>query len=52
MRSYLIKRGIDESRILAKGLGESLPISDESTPDKKKLNRRVEFCIKGIIQKQ
>ena len=45
VRSYLIKRGIDESRILAKGLGESLPISDESTPDKKKLNRRVEFCI-------
>ena len=37
VRSYLIKRGIEESRILAKGLGESLPISDESTPDKKNL---------------
>jgi outer membrane protein OmpA-like peptidoglycan-associated protein len=45
VRSYLIKRGIEESKVLAKGQGESMPISDESTPDKKKLNRRVEFCI-------
>lgn len=52
VRSYLIKRGIEESRIFAKGLGESMPISDETTPDKKKLNRRVEFCITRDFSEQ
>lgn len=39
---YLIEKGIDKSRLTAKGFGEKLPISDEDNAK----NRRVEFLIK------
>lgn len=42
---YLIKRGIEESRILAKGYGENKTIASNDTEDGRQLNRRVEFII-------
>jgi outer membrane protein OmpA-like peptidoglycan-associated protein len=39
----LIKLGIDTSRLESRGLGESKPVSDNSTPEGKANNRRVEF---------
>jgi outer membrane protein OmpA-like peptidoglycan-associated protein len=48
---YLIKAGIDASRLTIKGFGKCCPIMPETTPDGKdnpearKVNRRVEFKI-------
>jgi outer membrane protein OmpA-like peptidoglycan-associated protein len=39
----LIEFGIDASRLQSKGWGESKPVSDNTTPEAKANNRRVEF---------
>jgi outer membrane protein OmpA-like peptidoglycan-associated protein len=41
--STLILMGIDSGRLISKGWGESKPVSDNSTPEGKANNRRVEF---------
>ncbi len=42
---YLASKGIDKSKLKAIPVGELLPISDNSTPEGRKLNRRVEIKI-------
>jgi outer membrane protein OmpA-like peptidoglycan-associated protein len=39
----LVELGIEASRLTTKGYGESKPISENSTPEGKANNRRVEF---------
>lgn len=43
VKVMLVKLGIDSSRLESKGWGESKPVSDNSTPEGKANNRRVEF---------
>lgn len=43
VQQALQERGIEANRIQVKGLGESIPVSDNSTPEGKANNRRVEF---------
>ncbi|MCH7722932.1 MAG: OmpA family protein [Bacteroidetes bacterium] len=43
VKVMLVKLGIDGSRLESKGWGESKPVSDNSTPEGKANNRRVEF---------
>jgi len=43
VRSYLIDKGVDEGRLVAKGHGESDPIADNATGDGRAQNRRVEL---------
>lgn len=43
VRLYLIKKGIDPSRLHAVGYGEELPIADNTTAAGRALNRRVEL---------
>ena len=43
VKMQLITMGIESVRLIAKGYGETKPISDNSTPDGKANNRRVEF---------
>ena len=42
---YLIHRGIDEDRMLAKGLGPTVPIASNWTAAGRAKNRRVEFIL-------
>ena len=39
----LIARGIDSKRMVAKGMGEDVPVADNPSPEGKANNRRVEF---------
>ena len=43
VKNMLAKLGIDGSRLESKGWGESKPLSENSTPEAKANNRRVEF---------
>ncbi len=45
VRSYLIKNGIEPSRLVAKGYGESKPIAYNDTPEGRQKNRRTEVVI-------
>lgn len=42
---YLISQGISPDRLEARGYGETMPIADNSTPEGRAKNRRVEFTI-------
>jgi outer membrane protein OmpA-like peptidoglycan-associated protein len=43
VRQYLIKGGIDPTRVTAIGIGEEEPMAPNSTPEGRALNRRIEF---------
>lgn len=43
VKAYIVKAGIDGSRVTAKGYGESQPIADNKTAEGKAANRRVVF---------
>lgn len=45
IKEHLIEKGIDGSRLSAKGFGETTPIAPNNSEKHKKLNRRVEFLI-------
>lgn len=42
---YLINKGINPERLIAKGYGESMPVADNETEEGRALNRRVEMKI-------
>lgn len=45
---YLVSLGIDESRLSAKGYGETKPKVENDTAENKAKNRRTEFLIEGL----
>ncbi len=45
VKEYLVRKGIQAKRIFTKGKGGTEPINDNSTEEKRRLNRRVELEI-------
>ncbi len=45
VKKYLISKGIDASRIISKGYGETNPVADNNSASGKGLNRRTEIHI-------
>jgi outer membrane protein OmpA-like peptidoglycan-associated protein len=45
VRSFLVEQGLDGSKVVASGLGESRPIAPNDTPDGRANNRRVELVV-------
>jgi outer membrane protein OmpA-like peptidoglycan-associated protein len=45
VRTFLISQGVAADRIKAKGMGETMPVSNNTTPDGRANNRRVELVI-------
>lgn len=49
---YLINKGIDSKRLIAKGYGFTKPVATNSTEEGRQLNRRVEFKILSYNDKE
>ncbi len=47
VRRYLVRSGVAEERVEARGYGETQPIADNSTAEGRKTNRRIEFRVLG-----
>ncbi len=45
VKTYLVSKGIAESRIISEGYGIADPIADNATPEGRTLNRRVEMEV-------
>jgi len=45
VKDFLIKAGVNESRLTAEGHGESRPIDTNDTEESRKKNRRVDFTL-------
>ena len=48
--TWLVEHGVDASRLLSKGFGESRPMVDASHPDALAIDRRVEFRVVDVEQ--
>jgi OmpA-OmpF porin, OOP family len=44
-RDYLVKKGVDTSRISGQGFGETKPLADNKTSEGRAKNRRVEIKV-------
>ena len=53
VRDALVERGVGSARITARGYGKAHPVADNSSPDGRAMNRRVEIVIadeKGVLR--
>ena len=48
VRKYLIRKGVDAKRIIAKGYGKNKPLVPNDSDENRAINRRVEFTINEI----
>jgi outer membrane protein OmpA-like peptidoglycan-associated protein len=49
VRDYLVQQGVDLNSVSAAGLGEGMPIADNSTAAGRQKNRRVEIIVSGEV---
>jgi outer membrane protein OmpA-like peptidoglycan-associated protein len=47
VRNYLVGEGIEDERIRSEGMGESMPIAENTTPEGRATNRRVEIILEA-----
>jgi len=50
VRDYLVASGVDASKIVAVGAGETMPIASNKTPEGRAENRRVEILVLGRVK--
>ncbi len=46
---WLVERGIDPTRLVAEGRGETAPIADNTTAEGRQLNRRIQVFIENLL---
>ena len=51
VRDYLVSKGLDSSKVVTTGMGETMPIASNNTPEGRAENRRVEILILGRLKK-
>jgi outer membrane protein OmpA-like peptidoglycan-associated protein len=49
VRDYLVDSGVSINSVIARGLGKTQPVADNSTAAGRKLNRRVEMIVSGDV---
>jgi outer membrane protein OmpA-like peptidoglycan-associated protein len=49
VRDYLVNSGVSMNNVVARGLGKSDPVADNSTAAGRQLNRRVEMIVSGDV---
>jgi outer membrane protein OmpA-like peptidoglycan-associated protein len=49
VREYLVKQGLADDSVTAKGFGKTMPAFDNSTADGRRKNRRVEIIVSGEV---
>ena len=50
VRSYLLRQGVDPSRVTTQGMGESVPVASNDTAGGRQQNRRVEIIVSNPSQ--
>lgn len=50
VRSYLMRQGVDASRVTTQGMGESVPVASNDTAGGRQQNRRVEIIVNNPAQ--
>jgi outer membrane protein OmpA-like peptidoglycan-associated protein len=45
---WMVGKGVDPARVIARGAGESEPIADNATPEGRDANRRIEAVLEGV----
>jgi len=45
VKKYLTEKGVDAANVVAEGKGSTVPIMDNSTPEGRTANRRVEIEV-------
>ena len=48
--NYLVNHGVERSRLVPVGYGESRPLNKNATPQQREVNRRVEFMILELAE--
>ena len=49
VRDYLVDAGVPISSVMARGLGKTRPVADNTSVEGRKLNRRVEMIVSGDV---
>ena len=47
VKAYLVSKGIDKTKVFVEAKGETLPVTDNTTPNGRAINRRVEIEVVG-----
>ena len=51
VRDYLVDTGVDASKVVSVGAGESIPIASNQTEEGRAENRRVEILVLGRLER-